>query len=111
MVAGRLAILRSLILIALSPIVLWGQTDYQKTVQPVLAKNCVSCHSDKLKVANLSLQEYRPEGAVWEKVLEKVSTGRMPPPGAPPLSKADAAVVTGWIEKTFPQTASAVPAA
>jgi hypothetical protein len=109
MVRRRLAILRSLILIALSLPVLWGQADYQKTVQPVLAKNCVSCHSNKLKVANLSLEQFHSEGAVWEKVLEKVSTGRMPPAGSPALSKAETTAVTGWIEKTFPPTAAAAP--
>jgi len=31
---------------------------FQKTVQPFLAKNCYSCHNEKLKTANLSLEEF-----------------------------------------------------
>jgi mono/diheme cytochrome c family protein len=46
---------------------------------------CVSCHSDKLKTAGLSLQGLDlatvPEHAdVWEKVMRKMRTGEMPPP-------------------------------
>ena len=45
---------------------------------------CVSCHSDRLKTAGLSLQGLDlstvPEHAeVWEKVMRKMRTGEMPP--------------------------------
>jgi len=99
MVPESLAIPSASISIAL---LLLAQTEYQKTVQPVIAKNCVSCHSDKLKVANLSLEQYRADAGVWGKVLDKVSTGRMPPPGARAISKVDSSAVIGWIERTFP---------
>ena len=67
---------------------------FQKTVQPFLAKNCFGCHNEKLKTANLSLEgfhdassaERQPE--VWRKVLDKLSTGKMPPPGLPLIPKA-----------------------
>ena len=35
---------------------------------------------------------------VWEKVREKVSTRKMPPPGQPALSEADIATLTRWID-------------
>jgi hypothetical protein len=109
MVRGRVAILRKLILMAVPLQMVWAQADYQKTVQPVLAKNCVSCHNDKAKVANLSLEQYHAEPGVWEKVLDKVSTGRMPPAGSPALSKADQAAIVGWIEAAFPSKAVSGP--
>ena len=74
---------------------------YSDIAQPFLAKNCVSCHNAKLKVANLDLAAYPADPAVWEKVLDKVSTGRMPPAGSPAPAKDEVAAVDGWIEKTF----------
>ena len=77
---------------------------YQKTVQPFLARNCASCHNDKQKIANLSFDNFRDasvavkQESVWENVLDKLSTGKMPPPGARPPAKAEIAAVTNWIE-------------
>src|SRR5262245_26323463 len=65
--------------------------------QLFLAKNCVTCHSDKVQTANLNLQR-PPSREVWQKILEKLTTGRMPPPGVPAPPKADVAAVTAWIE-------------
>jgi hypothetical protein len=109
MVRRRLAIRRLLLLIAVPLQMLSGQADYRETVQPVLAKNCVSCHNDKMKVANLSLEQYHSEPVVWEKVLDKVATGRMPPAGSPALPKAESAAVVSWIEKNFPAKTPAAP--
>jgi mono/diheme cytochrome c family protein len=81
---------------------------FQKTVQPFLAKNCIGCHNEKLKSANLSLEGASAAGQpeVWGKVLEKLSAGKMPPPGLPAPPKADIAAVTSWIEGLLKQPAS-----
>src|ERR1700737_1203547 len=68
-------------------------------VQSVLALHCFACHNDKLKTANLSLEHPGLAPSVWEKIIDKLSSGRMPPPGSPAPSKADVALVTAWIEK------------
>src|SRR4051812_6486757 len=78
--------------------------DYTKTVQPVLSKYCYGCHNDKLKAAGLSLESFRDAGvavgqtSVWEHVLGKLSTGQMPPSGAPAPTKAEAGAVIAWIQ-------------
>lgn len=80
---------------------------FHKDVQPFLAKNCYACHNEKLSTANLNLSaftsaelaERKPE--VWDKVLEKLSTGKMPPAGRPVPAKAEVAGVTRWIEGTL----------
>lgn len=54
-------------------------------------------------MANLSLESAPDSAAVWEKILDKVSTGRMPPAGSAVVSKAEVLEFTGWIEKTYPQ--------
>src|SRR2546422_4400158 len=59
--------------------------DFRQTVLPVLAKNCFSCHSDKLHTGNLSLEAFRDPAValqhpeVWMKVLDKLNAGMMPP--------------------------------
>jgi hypothetical protein len=51
---------------------------YQKTVLPVLAKNCFGCHNEKLNIAGLNLEALRKgsaavkEKAVWKNVLVKL---------------------------------------
>ena len=56
--------------------------------QAVLNRYCVSCHNDKVKTAEVSLQqsgtkstEANPE--LWEKVVQKLSHRHMPPIGLP----------------------------
>jgi Protein of unknown function (DUF1592)/Protein of unknown function (DUF1588)/Protein of unknown function (DUF1585)/Protein of unknown function (DUF1587)/Protein of unknown function (DUF1595) len=57
-------------------------------LRPTLDKYCVSCHNDRLKTGNLTLQSgdvdlvaVHPD--VWEKVARKLRTHEMPPPGRP----------------------------
>jgi hypothetical protein len=68
-------------------------------------KYCVACHNPRLLTGNLSLDEtsvdvrsIAKDAAAWEKVLHKLETGAMPPPGRPrpdaPTSRAFAA----WLE-------------
>jgi mono/diheme cytochrome c family protein len=79
--------------------------EFQKTVLPVLAKNCLGCHSDRLRTGNLSLEPFRDAALapqktdVWQKVLDKITAGQMPPRPMAPLSDADGAAVAGWIRK------------
>jgi hypothetical protein len=81
-----------------------GGDPYRTAVEPFLAKNCYLCHNDKLKTANLNLEAYRnPDLAfqrpeVWEKVRDKLATGKMPPPGQPVPASAEVKAVTAWID-------------
>src|SRR5262245_27150573 len=60
----------------------------------LIEENCVVCHNQKSKTAGVSLQGLNfdnvgANSALWEKVLRKVRTGQMPPPGAPRLEAPD----------------------
>src|SRR2546430_1340871 len=61
----------------------FNQPAFEKTVRPVLAKYCFACHNEKLKTANLDLEAFQNgnqavnEPRVWDKVLEKLATGKM----------------------------------
>ena len=93
-----------------------AQETYQKTVLPVLAKNCFGCHNEKLSTAGLNLEAYSDatvavkQTTVWADVMQKVSSGEMPPPGLPAPSKAEISAVTSWIENLLGKASTpAVP--
>ena len=62
---------------------------FEKTVQPVLANTCSPCHNEKLSSGGLNLGPFSREGSLaehregWEKIIQKLSRGEMPPPGVP----------------------------
>ena len=78
--------------------------EFERSVLPVLAKNCFACHSEKLRTANLNLEAFRnsslapqrPE--IWEKVREKLQSGKMPPPPMPAPAKTEVRAITAWID-------------
>ena len=79
--------------------------EFQKAVAPVLSKSCIGCHNDRARMGSLSLQVYT-DGAtalahpeVWQKVLNKLAAGEMPPRNAAPLAAAELAAVIAWIKK------------
>ena len=59
--------------------------EFQQDVLPVLAKSCLGCHSEKAQAGKLNLEPLRDPATtathtdVWQKVLDKVSAGAMPP--------------------------------
>ena len=77
--------------------------EFEQNVLPVLSRTCVRCHSDRQQAGKLSLEQFRDGTSarhrtdVWQKVLEKISTGQMPPRPNAPLSASDVASVSRWI--------------
>jgi len=72
---------------------------------------CVTCHSDKLKTAGLTLEKIDvanvPANAeIWEKVIRKLRTGAMPPAGAPRPDKTTYDTLATYLENAI-DTASA----
>ena len=71
----------------------------------ILRGTCLSCHSTAKQEGEFDLERLCQENRVgaaadagdWERVLEQMSLGEMPPKDAPPLAPADRAAVTGWI--------------
>ncbi len=47
----------------------------------LVTKYCVSCHNQKLKTANLVLDDAPNSAETWEKVIIKLRSRAMPPPG------------------------------
>ena len=78
----------------------------------VLDQYCVTCHNDRAKTANLSLEKLDLAAAgdhpeVWEKVVRKLRAGVMPPPDVrrPPPPQYDA--LRDWLESEIDRKAAA----
>jgi mono/diheme cytochrome c family protein len=80
---------------------------FARDVVPFLEKNCLRCHGEKVKKANLALHLYRDEKAVakdrktWERVLHMVEEGEMPPSGRPRPPAADVEAFTRSVHGVF----------
>jgi hypothetical protein len=66
-------------------------------------KYCVSCHNQKLKTANLTLDladkvNVANSAQVWEKVIVKLRSRAMPPVGMPHPDSATYDSAAGWLE-------------
>ena len=79
-----------------------------------LDRYCATCHNERLKTGGLSLVQVdlsrlgaQPE--LWEKVVRKVHTGVMPPPGLPQPSKADRRALLTWLETSLDAASAAKP--
>jgi len=78
----------------------------------LLDKYCVTCHNDRLKTANLSLQgldltKVADHADVWEKVVRKLRAGVMPPPDTPRPALAEYERLRDWLEATIDRAAAA----
>lgn len=77
--------------------------DFETHIKPFLAEHCYSCHGEKKQKADFAVHDI--DGLItngkdvvrWEKVLEMISLGDMPPDDEPQPSKVDRSKVKGWV--------------
>ena len=99
-------------------LLLAGAMSAQQAERALLDRYCVTCHNQKLHTDGLSLEAANlatdadripHDSATWEKVLEKVKGGFMPPAGMPrPNAQAVDGLVT-WVEGAFDRAAREHP--
>jgi hypothetical protein len=82
--------------------------------QALVKQYCVGCHSDKAKMAGLSLEgldltKVPANADVWEKVLRKLSANQMPPAQMPHPADAARKAFTGYLETELDHAAAAHP--
>src|SRR5436190_366755 len=80
----------------------------------VLNQYCGSCHNERLLTANLAIDRLNPERvqqnpAEWEKVVRKLRTGTMPPPGSPRPAPEVYDATASWLESELDRTAQPNP--
>jgi hypothetical protein len=86
----------------------------QQPERALIDRYCVTCHNDKLKTGELTLQNLdlarMPEHAeTWEKVIRKLRAGAMPPPGARRPEGAALSDLAGFLENSIDEAALANP--
>ena len=84
------------------------------TYRPVLDRYCVTCHNERLMIANLSLEtasldQVGEDAEIWEKVLVKLRTQSMPPPQRPRPEPATYEAFATWLETGIDRAAAAQP--
>ena len=86
------------------------------TPRAVLDRYCIACHNDRLRTGGLSLDAAVVDAAdpsrhadVWERVIQKLRTGAMPPPGRPRPDEATYDAVAGRLEADIDRAAAANP--
>jgi len=71
---------------------------FEKTVQPVLNSTCSPCHNEQLASGGLNIQTFAKAGSLtesregWERILQKLRAGDMPPKGVRRPPELDAVI-------------------
>lgn len=80
----------------------------------LLDRYCVTCHNQRLRTANLTLDtlpldDVGQNARLWEKVLLKLRTGAMPPPSMPRPDEAAVNAFSSWLETALDHASAANP--
>ncbi len=100
-----------------------GTVAAQSAVEPteddqrLIQRYCIGCHNDRTLSAGLSLQAVELDTAghngdeveVWEKVVRKLRTRAMPPPGRPRPAEPEYERLAGWLETAIDGAAADSP--
>ena len=99
---------------AVRPLGATTAADEATSYRAVLDKYCVTCHNQRLRVAGLTLDRAdvgrigdAPD--VWEKVVRKMRSSAMPPPGRPRPDGATYSGMTAWLERELDRAAAMHP--
>ena len=78
--------------------------EYITRVTPLLKSYCLDCHSTEKQKGELDLERFskltdvRKAPKVWQKVMEMMKDGEMPPKKKPQFSAAERKVFLGWVK-------------
>ena len=80
----------------------------------VLDRYCVTCHNERLQIADLALdatdiEQVGEDAAIWEKVALKLRTRTMPPSPRPRPDEAAYDGFASWLESELDRAATASP--
>jgi len=81
------------------------RSDYQQQVRPLLQQFCLTCHSTKKREGELDLQRFRKLSDVrrdprsWQKLVQMLDNGEMPPRDVLQPTAVQTARLRGWTVK------------
>jgi len=73
----------------------------------LVRKNCTSCHNPSVASGDVNLAKFQEaksfddDRVIWERVVSKLRTGEMPPPGAPKPPPPEVKAVADYLESEF----------
>src|SRR5262245_29683848 len=90
------------------------RADAANAASDVVAKYCVTCHNDRTRTGNLTLERVDTDHAegsaeTLEKVVVKLRSRAMPPPGARRPDNATYDAAAAWLESALDLAAAAHP--
>lgn len=80
------------------------EKDYSEQLKPILKRFCLDCHSTEKEEGELDLErfaslvEVRRDPEIWQKVVEMLDNGEMPPEDSEQPSDAQRKQLRSWIE-------------
>jgi hypothetical protein len=88
--------------------------EYTGTVRPLVQRYCLRCHSEKRQEAEVNLEQFssladvRKGARTWQKVLEMLDTGQMPPKESKQPGEEDRARLRAWVRAFLKTEAKAL---
>ena len=83
-----------------------AQAGFKHDVLPMIQKYCVGCHTGASAQGGVELSGFKDTasvlkaGDVWDNVAQNISSGHMPPEGAPAPTKVQRETVANWVQTT-----------
>ncbi|HYO82039.1 MAG TPA: DUF1592 domain-containing protein [Bryobacteraceae bacterium] len=80
---------------------------FDLAVKPILTKSCVPCHNERMASGSLNLTGLNTAASIaqhrdeWERVIQKIRTGEMPPKGIPRPPAAQLDALMGVVREEF----------
>jgi len=112
---GTLQVAGAALLVCTTESMVWAQASEEGTrPRALIERYCSSCHNDRLQTAGLSfdhLDGINPsdDAEVWERIILKLRSGAMPPPGRPRPDVETYHSVANQLEASIDQAAVLSP--
>ncbi len=87
--------------------------DFSREIQPILNRYCLGCHSTEKHKGDLDLErfasfdEVSKHPKVWERVIEQLSLGEMPPKEKPQPAPSERERLLSWVNAALDEIAKA----
>ena len=86
---------------------------FKSDIRPLLQEYCLKCHSTEKPKGDLDLERFTSfrevlkHPKVWERVIEQLSLGEMPPKEKPQPTKDERERLLSWINRALDEAAQA----
>lgn len=80
---------------------------FERDIRPLIETHCLDCHSADIQKGELDLEQFstlagvKRQPAIWQKVLDQLKNGEMPPEKKPQPSPEKKQRLIGWVRETL----------